>query len=218
MPARRDYTPEELQEQLERRRAQSRSGMARLRQQRRLANTVNLTDAPGKTGAVNPPGPPVLPPTSKEVDEVEGVLARFADRGYQHDVRWWLRLAQTCPDVDLFLECSNLAEWLLMPVHRKDECNKRRIGRWMRKAQADAEAAQQPRRAAPAPVKGVVTNGVYHPPASMQKTPDPELPAVPWGATGLARFSPEEEARMREQQARVPFKERLAAKLNGVHR
>lgn len=174
----------------------------------------------GRAAHGSPPTPPVVSPTSKEVEEVEGVLAPFAERGYEHDARWWQRLAQRCPDVDLYLECSNLAEWLLMPVHRKEECSKRRIGRWMRKAQADADAG----KAAPAPVpaRGVVVNGTWHPPAAFQRNPGPPPEeAVPLREP-LQTFTREELARLREEHARVPFKDKLAAKAalatNGIHK
>ena len=180
------------------------------------AEPVSLTPGQVTPRKPNPPGPPVSSSLSKEREDVGRVLAPFAERGYAHDPEWWQRLAGQCPDVDFYLEASNLAEWLEMPVHRKEACSKRRIGRWMRKAQADAEAL----KAAPTPVpaRGVVVNGTWHPPAAFQRNPGPPPDeAVP--LTGpLERIGEAELRAVRDANQHLTLAQKAARLTNGVHK
>lgn len=203
---------------LEREQAKLRMRAMRARNREGVAVTRSRNTATGlgpRDG--NPPGPPVSPSLSKEREDVGRVLAPFAERGYAHDPEWWQRLAGQCPDVDFYLEASNLAEWLEMPVHRKEACSKRRIGRWMKKAQADAESL----KAAPAPAaspKGVVVNGTWHPPAAFQRNPGPPPDeAVP--LTGpLERIGEAELRAVRDANQHLTLAQKAARLTNGVHK
>lgn len=200
MPARRDYTPEELQARLERRREQTRLAVARHRAGKHdgkpHAEAVSLTEGQVTGGKRNPPTPPVPPPTSLEVEGVGRVLARFADRGYEHDPESWRRLARKHPQIDLYLEARNLAGWL--EEHPKEKCSSRRIVNWLKRAQADIDAGR------------VRTPSTARAPGR-PPDPDPVLPAD----VVLERIDPRVAQRALAAAKRLTLPEKLALVTNG---
>jgi len=200
MPPRLPLTPEQYAARI---REQARARQSRYRERRHA--TGNVTTAPGEpAGSVTPPQTPPGPSRSlRELEELRSILEPFSDRGYRHDPTWWRRLAEKCPDVDFYLEASNLAEWLQMPAHRKELCSQARIGRWMKKAQADAEAGAATRRAA-SPVR-----------PAPGRPPDP-APVFP-PAVSLQRIDPAAAQRALLEARRLTLPEKLALAKNGKH-
>lgn len=194
----------------------------RKRQQRsRDALRDGHVTQPQRTASpVTPPQtPPVLSPLSTR--ELERRLEPFAGRGYRPDPGFLSRLAAAYPGVDLELEVAAALDWLEEPRNAKRRCSKGFLKNWCAKADQDRKA----REAVPAPAaspKGVVVNGTWHPPAAFQRNPGPPPDqAVPL-TEPLQTFTREELARLRAEHARVPFKDKLAAKAalatNGVHK
>ena len=139
------------------------------------------------------------------------MLAPFADRGYEHDPESWRRWARKYPDVDLYLEARKLAGWLRDPDNRKAQCSDRRIGNWLKRAQADALAAP-----APAPrTNGHAGNGVYHQPITQQgRNPGP--PDLPLFEGPVQRIDDGEMARFVAARRDTPLAEKLKAR-HGRH-
>jgi hypothetical protein len=216
MPPRRELTLEEYHDREARQREQARVRMAR----RRARNRERVTQNGSRNGAAdlagvdaNPPGPPIVSLSSlreEEIEEVRAILEPFADRGYRHDRKWWLRLAARCPDVDLYLEASKVAEWLQEPRNSKEACSKARLTRWLKKEQADAEAGRsgsrgtaQPPRPGPAPE-----------PLPFRREPHP-AGAESIGAL-MERVAPEAFGRAMAARPRRSLEQKVAAKLEAV--
>jgi hypothetical protein len=216
VPARREYTPEELAARLDRDRERARVGMQALRQRRKVnATGVNVT--PIKEGRVNGT-PPQTPPyggttrTSEKTTTVGAVFAPFEARGYRHDPAFWAKLAGAYPGVDLELEAMKLADWLEAPKNQKLRCSRARIDNWMKKAHADLLAA--PLGAKPAPrTNGTATNGVYHQPQSQQPNRRPDYRKAFDG--DLGRIDPLEAGRALAERKRFTFEEKLAMARGG---
>lgn len=220
MPARREYTPEELQDRLARQRELTRERVARLRARRKVTRyqtpvsvtpeAVRVTGGP-EAGpvSVTPPAPPVLASLSsskrREIRDAGARLAPLAERGYRHDQQFWEVLARECPDVNLLLEAIGMEDWLTRPVNRKCRCSKGFIRNWIRKAQRDATAPPNgaPPAARPAgrPAPG--------------KPPDPE-PVLPPDVT-LQPIDFADYQRAVGEARKRPLEERLAGARNGKH-
>lgn len=154
-------------------------------------------------------------------------MMELAGRGYAHTERFWQLASQQYPLLNLELEAIKAADWLLEPRNSKRRCSKAFLDNWLKKAEADRvgrerAAARVVTMSEQGPSRYPDFVGDHRPvdpPIAYQKNPGPD--PAPWLTAELTRFSPEEEARMREQQARVPYQERLAklaaAGRNGVH-
>ena len=184
---------------------------------------VSLTPGQVTPSKRNPPTPPVSRSISKEIEKVGRLLEPLTVRGYEHDPDFWAELAATYPAARLAVEAYKIAGWFKDPAQRNRKVKSwpAFLDNWVKKAQRDADAD----KAGPAPPagspKGVVVNGTWHPPAAFQRNPGPPEDAVPLTAP-LETFTPEEIKRLAAEHARVPFKDRLAAKAalatNGVHK
>ncbi len=201
MPARRDYTAADLEAKLERDRERARVGMRELRQRRKGYGTgVSVTHK--KEGTVSPTPSRTLPFGEETLiggggREVEAILAPFESRGYKHQPAFWLKMAQTYPHLDLELEALSLADWLEQPKNRKALCSQARIRRWLKIAEGDRLAG------APNRTTNGTTNGVYHAPATRQRTPDPE--GLPVLEADLERvpLAPRREGTLKEKLAAI---------------
>lgn len=147
MPARRDYTPDELLAWIAKQREQARLRMARLRErQKRYAHGVRVTNSqegtPSMAGDGNLPQTPSSLSISKEIEKIGRILAPFASRGYDHNPEFWADMAGAYPDVRLVVEAYGMASWLRTPkkVNQSRKCSEEFIGRWLKKAQRDATA------------------------------------------------------------------------------
>jgi hypothetical protein len=207
MPARRDFTPEQLAARLAREREQARVRMRRLRERiralRARQDAVRVT--PIKEGAVTatpsrtlPYGEPSL---LDRVRGVEAILASFEARGYEHNPVFWAKMASAYPALDLELEALKLADWLTEPKNAKRRCSKAFLDNWLKKADADRKA-----RVAAPPSRPVVAGGPYTPPAAFQRNLERTYKAP-------EDFSPDELAR--SDAARERVKELLPANLRG---
>jgi hypothetical protein len=217
MPARREFTAEELAARLATRREQN-----RLAQQRRRARQhdrhadpppVSMTRqhdrAPETAAPVSmTPSPPTPPSssTSKEVEKIGRILEPFASRGYQHNPEFWADMAATYPDARLVAEAYNVASWLKKPLkkNRETPCSEGFLINWLKKAQRDAAAPPTNGAARPAPVD-VPPGGVRNP------GPAPVLPA----GTTIQRIDPAEMQRAMLQAKRMTLPEKLALVRNG---
>ena len=220
MPARRDYTPEELRERLERRREQTRQAVARHRQ-RRVSTTVMLTNeqvslTPGQVteGKPHPPTPPVLSALSTR--ELERRLEPFAGRGYRPDPGFLSRLAAAYPGVDLELEVAAALDWLEEPRNARRRCSKGFLKNWCAKADQDRKARDQAPASPSSSPKGVVVNGTWHPPAAFQRNPGPPPgEAVP--LTGpLERIGEAELRAVRDANRHLTLAQKAARLTNGT--
>ena len=209
MPLRLALTPEQ---HLERIREQTRRRVKRYREKRNA--TGNASVAPqGTPGNVTPPTPPVSRSISKEIEKVGRLLEPLAVRGYGHDPDFWAELAASYPAARLAVEAYKIAGWFKDPAQRNRKVKSwpAFLDNWVKKAQRDETAPPlRPR------VNGPVAREAVDPPIAYQKNPGPD--PAPWLTGGLQTFTPEELERLAAEHARVPFRERLAAKVNGVHR
>lgn len=192
--------------------------LARERQRRkRSRDTVtergNVTQPQRAARPVTPPGPPVKT-LSLLIERVGAILAPFAGRGYVHVERFWALAHQEYPELPLELEAYKIADWLEQPKNSKRRCSRAFLGNWLSKAASDRkqrESQPSPRSAQTGPVD---------PPIAFQTNPGPD--PAPWLTGELQTFTPEELKRLAAEHARVPFKDRLAAKAalatNGVHK
>jgi hypothetical protein len=117
---------------------------------------------------VTPPQTPPVGGTTLSVEAGKGVaaiLAPFESRGYRHDARFWQKMAEAYPALDLELEMLGLANWLELPDNRKKPCSIPRIRRWLR-------TTEEERVAGPRPSNGT-TNGVYYQPNSLRHNRQP---------------------------------------------
>jgi hypothetical protein len=172
MPARRDYTPEELAAKLERDRDRARVGMRRLRQQRRV-NATPVNPTPIKEGTVTLTPSQTLPVGEKtlkggEETRAAAICSRFEQRGYRDAPAFWAKMRGRYPGVDLELEAMKLAEWLEAPKNAKALCSKARIDNWLAKAAAELAA----------PRSNGHTNGVVHQPNSLRHNRQPDAPRL----------------------------------------
>jgi hypothetical protein len=209
MPARKDYTPEELGARLERRREQVRAAVRRYRERRKAVSdtpetAVTLTY---KEVSPTPPAPdPTLPESSTNsppppARRLEALLVPLEARGYRHDPAFLDRLAQKYPEVDLELEVAAAVDWLYQPRNAKRPCSKGFLKNWVMKAETD-----RVQRAAAPPARPPNGNGPYAPPAAFQRNLERTYKAP-------EDFSPDELAR--SDAARERVKERLPANLRG---
>jgi hypothetical protein len=224
MPARREWTPDELRERLERQRALTRERVARLRERRRVtryAGAVLVTDGAVRVTAAPETGPlPVTPPHTPPVSsfslkerrerrKIEQVLAAFAERGYRHDPRFWELLQERYPALDLELEVLKLAEWLEEPRNAKRKCSKGFITNWLSKADVDRQQREAQARTLPP----TATAATPAPPGG-PKNPGPP-PVLPEGVT-MERIDPAVAARALAEAKRLTLAEKLArAAANG---
>jgi hypothetical protein len=188
MPARRDYTPEELTARLQRRRQQTREAVRRYRARRgrvlvidtdAVSPTVSDTTAPENmvtlTSIVSStPLPPQTPPTPVVPTEQRLLerLAPFASRAFKPDPAFLALLAERYPAVDLELELAAALDWLEEPRNAKRRCSKGFLANWVKKADADRKA----REALPPPMppaNGHTWNGVYVQPNSLRHNRQP---------------------------------------------
>ena len=232
MPARRDYTPEELTARLQRRRQQTREAVRRYRARRgrvlvidtdAVSATVSATAAPENTVTLtsivsstpSPPAPPLpVVPTEQRLLER---LAPFASRAFKPDPAFLALLAERYPAVDLELELAAALDWLEEPRHAKRRCSKGFLANWVKKADADRKA----REALPPPMppaNGHTWNGVYVQPNSLRHNRQPPseddlLPLrelVPIAKEDFARTVAANRGLTLEQK-----RARLTARLNG---
>ena len=222
MPARREYTTEELTARLAERRRQAREGMARLRAARKTRLTppvnatpdaVNATPAQERRGDANPPTPPVVSFSLTERKKVEHLLSTFIDRGYKHDPRFWELVRARYPHLDLELEVLKLAEWLDEPRNAKRKCSKGFIANWLSKADVDRQQREAQARTLPPTTGGNLSGPTPRP--SPGRPPDP-APVLPADAV-LERIDPAAAARHLLDAKRLTLPEKLALAKNGKH-
>ena len=220
MPARREYTPEELRARLERERGLARERMVRYRrrlgelgsQLERDANPVTVTRSREKGRDANPPRTPPSPPLSLE-REIREALQPLKARGYVHDPRFWVLASEQYPLLCLELEALKLADWLQEPRNRKRRCSKAFLDNWLKKAEADRVAAAAAQaNGVPSP-RGVVTNGTWHPPITQQHNRQPDAPRFLEGE--LERIDPHQAGREMAARRAIPLPQRLAALKGG---
>jgi hypothetical protein len=178
MPARREYTPEELRARLEREREQTRLRVARWRARHHVtatqngnAHAVTVTASP-RNGTVTgtPPHPP-SPPLSLE-REIRAALEPLTRRGYVHDPRFWVLASEQYPLLCLELEALKLADWLQEPRNQKRRCSKAFLDNWLKKAEADRLA----RAAAPSGPNPLGAAARMDPPIAFQHNRQPDAP------------------------------------------
>jgi hypothetical protein len=211
MPARREFTPEELGPvglaRLERDRERARLGMRQLRQRRRVTGTaVSVTpidEGSAVTPTPSPPAPPI-PSISKEIDKIGAVLAPFADRGYEHRSAFWLEMRGQFPAVPLLVEAYGMARWLRLPTKksRTAECSEGFIVNWLKKTARDLAAP-------PGPRPNGTGNGPFHQPITRQgRNPGPpDLPVLP---APLEVIRPAELEQYRAERSRETLADKVA--------
>ena len=227
MPARRDYTPEELSARLQRRRQQTREAVRRYRARRgrvlvidtdMVSPTVSVTAAPENTVTLtsivsstpSPPAPPLpVVPTEQRLLER---LAPFASRAFKPDPAFLALLAERYPGVDLELELAAALDWLEEPRHAKRRCSKGFLANWVKKADADRKAREALPPTMP-PANGHTWNGVYVQPQALQHNRRPDEPRLLTG--DLQPVAPEEWRRALDERRAVPFEQKLAQARNG---
>jgi hypothetical protein len=117
------------------------------------------------------------PPVSKDaLDEMHAILSRFQDRGYVVDQRFYLKVSELYPRLDLALEAMKLSDWLREPKNKGRRCGSRFVLNWLAKAEEDRIRRLAERDQA----KTVNLNGAAKP---YVPKPPPELP----------RFTPDQE-------------------------
>jgi hypothetical protein len=221
MPARREWTPEQLEARLCKEREQARLRMARWRLRQRVTRTqdaVTVTPIRGEATVTRTPSPPAPPlpvvPTEQRLLER---LAPFANRAFKPDPAFLAKLAECYPAVDLELELAAALDWLEEPRHAKRRCSKGFLANWVKKADADRKA----REALPPPMPPAnrhTWNGVYVQPNSLRhnRQPPADDDWLPLGE--LLPIAKEEFQRTVAANRGVPLEQKLAkltARLNG---
>lgn len=204
MPARLNLPPEAFEARVK---AQTRERVRRHRARNATGNATEPTTKEGRN--VTPSHPLPVGETSNRGEEtgVGAVLAPFAERGYQHDPRFWAKMAQAYPALDLELEALKLADWLTEPRNAKHRCSKARIDNWLRKAAQD--------RQVPQPSNGATNGTPYHQPITQQgRNPGP--PDLPLFEAPVQRIDPAEMARFVAARRDTPLAEKLKAR-HGRH-
>jgi len=218
MPARRDLTPAQALERIERKRAADREAARRSRARRRDVGLTGRSDAQARQADAAPEAGPVsvtpsqtLPvlSSSKELEKVRAILEPFATRGYAHSARFWHLAAEQYPLLCLELEALKVADWLHEPRNAKRKCNTAFLSNWLSKADVDrqqrnAQAAQLRTITYPPP-----------PPAGPGKPPDPD-PVLPADVV-LQRIDPAVAQRALLEARRLTLPEKLALAKNGKH-
>jgi hypothetical protein len=130
---------------------------------------------------VSEPGGQTAPPAiSRDIlDEMHAILSRFQDRGYMVDQRFYAKVSELYPRLDVALEALKLADWLKEPKNRRERCTARRVLNWLARAEEDRLRRLAEREQAKSPT--VNLNGVA--PKPYVPKPPPELP----------RFTPDQE-------------------------
>jgi hypothetical protein len=154
MPAKREWTAEDLAARLEREREQARGRMARMRSRNRSRNTTAVTvtaeglSAHAHEGTNGRSTAFLVTPSLSEKEEVTSDFEQVRCvleplKGYQHDEQLLARLAATCPAVDLVLEAIGMAEWLQRTANRKRVCSKAFLSNWVKRAATRTEPTGQ---------------------------------------------------------------------------
>lgn len=220
MPARRTFENEAAELAYHRTKDDERREQAKLRMRAMRARNRGVTRTRSRNTATrlglrdgNPPTPPVKS-LSLLIERVGEILAPFAGRGYVHVERFWTLAHQEYPELPLELEAYKIADWLEQPKNSKRRCSRAFLGNWLSKAAGD----RQQRESQPRP--RTAQGGPVDPPIAFQTNPGPD--PAPWLTAPLQTFTPEEIKRLAAEHARVPFKDKLAAKAalatNGVHK
>jgi hypothetical protein len=203
--ARRSALPPEEREAEIRRKAAVRQRNKRSRDRHVTTNESHVTEPAGNGAAhvtplqTSPVGGNSL--NGGEARGVEAILVPFEARGYRHDPRFWAKLAQTYPALDLELEALKLADWLTEPKNAKRRCSKAFLDHWLAKASADCMAP--------------VPNAPYHQPHTQQgRNPGPpDLPTLP---APLEVIRPAELEHYRAERSRETLADKVARLKGGA--
>ena len=212
MPARLNRSAPELRAKEAREREQARIRQANKRARDRDAQPSGLRDvsrvtvtAPPENGAL--PAPPIPPVTScpqrRKERAARITLRAFRDRGYVDDTRFWAKVAENYPGLDVELEAMKISDWLNQPGHAKRLCSRSFLDQWFRRAASGTYRAT---------VRAVPANG--HDSVGAAAAPSALLPA----GVSLERIDPRVAARALSEAKRLTLPEKLELAKNGRHR
>ena len=194
MPPRLNLTPEQFEQRV-REQANERKRLQRQRDKAALQaepghvmvtgqNAGHVTPAPenGRLSSLGhvtpspPPDPPFSPALSTKGPPPEEVVARIAarlqafGRGYKHDQARLEKLIREFPHLDVEEEVADGLDFLDRPENRKrvNSLGFHRNGCKRAEARRVADAQKAQAANGVGSLRGVVTNGTYHPPIAFQ--------------------------------------------------
>lgn len=146
--------------------------------------------------------PPVAPEQREDLLRLHEVFGQLKNRQYEPTPEFLRKVGERYPQLDLEVEALKLADWLKMPVHRKETCSQRRILNWLDRAEEDRLRRLSEREPPRVPVNGA---------AEKPYVPIPPPEPRQW----TAEQATASEAAKRQARERVAAIKAMAAQIGG---